>query len=150
MKINIAAIGKLGKTSPESTLIHNYLKRITWPVTIKEYEEKRPLPSAKLQEIEAEMLLNSVRDSSLVVMLDAGGTQCSSVQFAGYLSKWQTEGAVSFLIGGSTGHGELVKRRANFTLSLSLMTMPHMLARLILVEQLYRSYTIINNHPYNK
>lgn len=121
-------------------------------IEIKEFEERKSLPPALLMEKEAEMLLTSVQPSSKVIVLDEGGKNISSEEFAKLIQKWQGQGSsnLAFLIGGASGHGKLVKERADFTLSLGKMTWPHMVVRAMLAEQLYRAFTILNNHPYHR
>jgi 23S rRNA (pseudouridine1915-N3)-methyltransferase len=78
------------------------------------------------------------------------GKQFTSVDFSKWLFEKSETQKIIFIIGGAAGHGEEVIAKANFKLSLSELTYPHKLARLLLVEQIYRAITIKNNHPYNK
>jgi len=86
------------------------------------------------------------------VALDAGGKQFSSEAFAARLAAWRESGAaeLAFLIGGADGIAETVLTRADFILSLGAMTWPHLLARVMLLEQLYRAQQIIAGHPYHR
>ncbi len=104
---------------------------------------------AKAEEGAAIIAKLSPRDA--LVVLDERGKALSSVDFAKWLQQQQMQGRdVAFAIGGDEGHSEEVRGRANVVLSLSAMTMPHRLARLVLLEQVYRAVTIIRGEPYHK
>lgn len=152
MKITIATIGKNNKSSPTAQLCQEYIKRTPWQVEIKEFEEKKPLPTDKLKEKEAALLLSSVDSSTIVIAMDENGKNFSSEEFAEKISSWQSQGYAkfSFMIGGAAGHGDSVKERADLKLSMGRMTWPHMMARAMLCEQIYRAFTIISSHPYHK
>lgn len=152
MQIIISAIGKLKKNTPEDLLIQDYLKKTKWSVAIKEYEEKRALPTDLLKESESSLLLSSVPQGSKIIALDEKGKTPSSREFALILGKWIDEGvpSISFLIGGANGHADCLKERADYKLSFGRMTLPHMLARVVLAEQIYRAKTILDGHPYHK
>ena len=152
MQIIISAIGKLKKNTPEDELIQDYLKKTKWIVSIKEFEEKRALPVDQLKEAESNLLLSSVPAGGKIIALDEKGKTPSSREFAELLRKWIDEGAqsISFLIGGANGHADNLKERADYKLSFGRMTLPHMLARLVLAEQIYRAKTILDGHPYHK
>lgn len=152
MKFTIAAIGKAKSSSLEMQIAADYLKRLPWFCEFKEAEEKRNLPAEKLKEREAELLWTLVPENSVRIVLDEHGKTIDSQAFAALLSSFQDEGRshFSFLIGGAYGHGALVKKQADVTISLGKMTWPHLLVRAMLAEQLYRAYTILNNHPYHK
>lgn len=152
MQIVISAIGKLKKKTPEDELIQDYLKKTKWSISIKEYEEKRSLLGEQLKEAESELLLNSVPVGSKIVALDENGKTPSSREFASLIGKWIDEGvpAISFLIGGANGHAEKLKQKADYKLSFGRMTLPHILARVVLAEQIYRAKTILDGHPYHR
>jgi 23S rRNA (pseudouridine1915-N3)-methyltransferase len=152
MKITIAAIGRERHASPTENLFKEYKKRIPWDIQIKESEERKSLPQAQLMEKEAEMLLASVPNGAKIIALDEHGKILSSEEFASLIAKYQEQGCnhIAFLIGGAAGHGNAVKQRADFTLSLGKMTWPHMMVRAMLSEQLYRAYTILTGHPYHR
>ena len=152
MQIVISAIGKLKKKTPEDELIQDYLKKTKWSVVIKEYEEKRALSVDQLKEAESSLLLDSVPSGSKIIALDENGKTPSSREFATLIGKWIDEGvpAISFLIGGAHGHAEKLKQKADYKLSFGRMTLPHMLARVVLAEQIYRAKTILDGHPYHK
>lgn len=152
MQIIIAAIGKLKKKTPEDCLIQSYVQKTHWPVILKELEEKKSLSGTALKEAESHLLLNAVPAGSKIIALDETGKTPSSREFAALLQSWMEEGvpAVSFLIGGANGHADFLKNKADYKLSFGRMTLPHMLARVVLAEQIYRAKTILDGHPYHR
>ena len=106
----------------------------------------------KIKEIEGQRLLSRLSDNDFVVALAIEGRKLSSTEFAQKLANWEVSSGsrITFIIGGSIGLCEEVIRRANYLLSFSDMTFPHQLMRVILCEQIYRSYRIRNNEPYHK
>lgn len=152
MKIIIGAVGKMKKKSPEEALINEYVSKTRWPVEIKEVEEKRTLPVDELKSAESELLLKALPNDAKVVALDERGETLSSRELAGRLRTWQDSGVgtVAFLIGGANGHSETLRQRADLKLSFGRMTLPHMLMRVVLAEQIYRAKTILDGHPYHK
>lgn len=147
-KLSLHAINSLSDNSYENKIIKEYLKRLPWKMQIKEFEVKSSLPSDKQKLQEGAMLLKSIDPSDYVIALDEKGKEFTSEEFAKYLFK--IEKPVFFIIGGAYGLSEEVKVRANITLSLSQFTLPHALARAVLVEQIYRAFTIQQGHPYHK
>lgn len=103
-------------------------------------------------QLEGKLLLENCSKSSYMVALDPGGRQLSSEEFAGTVGKWEVEGRqiVSFVIGGPEGLSALVLDKADLLLSLSRMTFTHEMARLLLLEQLYRAYSIKAGTKYHK
>lgn len=100
---------------------------------------------------ESEQLLAGVTDRDTVVALEVGGSSWATEQLATRLEQWQQSGGnVSLLIGGPDGLADSCRERANQQWSLSLLTLPHPLVRVIVVEQLYRAWTITSNHPYHR
>ena len=152
MQIVISAIGKLKKNTPEDLLIQGYLKKTKWSVTVKESEEKKSLSGDQLKEAESLLLLSSIPQGGKIIALDERGKTPSSREFANLLGKWIDEGvsSISFLIGGANGHAEILRQKADYKLSFGRMTLPHMLARVVLAEQIYRAKTILDGHPYHK
>ena len=133
MKILISAIGKLNKKSPEN-------------------EEKKALSGDALKEAESRLLMAGVPVGAKIVVLDERGEELSSKELAQKVAKWQDNGVqdVVFLIGGANGHTAETRQKADLILSFGRMTMPHMLARVILTEQIYRIKTILDGHPYHR
>ncbi len=152
MQIVISTIGKLKKQTPEDTLIQSYLQKTRWPIVIKEAEEKKALSGDALKEAESNLLLSSVPAGAKIIALDETGKTPSSREFADLMRGWIDSGvpAIAFLIGGANGHADFLKQRADYKLSFGRMTLPHMLARVVLAEQIYRAKTIIDGHPYHR
>lgn len=152
MQVLISAIGKLNKNSPEQSLIDDYVKKTRWPVVIKESENKKNLSGEALKEAEGQLLLKTLPAGAKVVVLDEHGEELSSRELAQRVSCWRDHGAqhIAFLIGGADGHATATKQRADLQLSFGRMTMPHMLVRVVLAEQIYRIKTILDGHPYHR
>ncbi|MET1028476.1 MAG: 23S rRNA (pseudouridine(1915)-N(3))-methyltransferase RlmH [Dongiaceae bacterium] len=157
MKLRILAVGRAGKGKPEVALIEDYRQRLTWPLTVQEVEEKRPLPAPALKKRESELLLAALAPGGksgkqAVVVLDERGRSVTSREFAAKLAGWRDSGVaeVVFLIGGADGHDETVREKADFLLSLGIMTWPHQLVRVLLTEQIYRAQQILAGHPYHR
>lgn len=145
MKITILAIGKCKKNSPEATIIEEYAKRSSWQIIIKEKDNST-------QEDEAKFLLQSVPNGAKVIVLDERGENIKSQELAKKIENWQLSGCseICFLIGGADGHLEQTRKRADLVLSFGKLTLPHILMRAVLAEQIYRMQTIINGHPYHR
>lgn len=161
MKLRLLAVGRAGTKRPEIALIDDYRQRLTWPLTIQEVEEKRPLPNAALKKREGELLLaaldggkagSSKASRQIVVVLDERGRSLTSRDFATRIGAWRDDGAgeIVFVIGGADGHDEAVRTRADLLLSLGSMTWPHQMVRVLLAEQLYRAQQILAGHPYHR
>jgi 23S rRNA (pseudouridine1915-N3)-methyltransferase len=159
MRLTIAAIGRL-KDSGEPELVARYRDRIDasgralalGPLTITEMPEARQADVRQRRDDEAARLLLAAERADRRVALDERGKAMSSEAFAKWLAAERDGGAreVAFLLGGPDGHGGEVTAAASLRLSLGAMTLPHGLARVILVEQLYRAITIISGHPYHR
>ncbi len=108
-------------------------------------------PVSKAMGIEAERLLAALRKDELVVALDEHGRELSTRELADWLAASQREGRdIAFLIGGPDGLESAVLERSDFRWSLSRLTLPHALARVVLAEQLYRAHTVLRGHPYHR
>ncbi len=151
MKITIAAIGRAGR-GPERALYEHYAGRIRWPLTLRELEEKKKLPAPQLIVREGELLLGAVPPKALLVALDRRGKPLDSAALASQMQRWRDQSVadLAFLIGGADGHGEAVLQRASLVLSFGAMTWPHLLARAMLAEQLYRAQQLLAGHPYHR
>ena len=151
MKLTIAAIGRASR-GPERDLYEHYAGRIRWPLTLRELDEKRKLPAAELIRREGELLLGAVPDKAVLVALDRRGKVLDSETFAERLRRWRDDSVsdVAFLIGGADGHGEAVLKRAALVVSFGAMTWPHLLARAMLAEQIYRAQQLLAGHPYHR
>lgn len=151
MRVLIAAVGK-DRGSPTEALCQTYFKRLPWPVELKEIELKGRSAAAAARAEEGKALLKAIPDGAHVIALDGRGEPLSSEVFAARLKRLQDEGTktVAFVIGGAEGLDPAVIKAARLTLSLGAMTWPHLLARAMLAEQLYRAASIIAGHPYHR
>lgn len=151
MKITIRAIGK--DTSKElKSLIDEYIKRLPWTIKIEEVVCSKTGSIDEIKKHEGELLLNKIDKDSYLIVLDEIGKKYNSVNFSNIFSVQMLNGISHFvfLIGGANGHSAEVRKKANMILSLSDMTFAHKIVRLILVEQIYRAWTITQAHPYHK
>lgn len=107
--------------------------------------------SRRAMEAEGELVLGRLGQSEQVVLLDERGKQLTSTALAGRLSDWQIDGRdLCFIIGGPDGVADSCRERADFTWSLSQLTLPHGLARVLFSEQLYRAHSLHTGHPYHR
>jgi 23S rRNA (pseudouridine1915-N3)-methyltransferase len=155
MKITVACVGRAGRAKHDAaqSLLEEYRARLPWPVTVKEVEDRKQGGSAAERKArEGELLLAALPRGAVIVALDEKGKGLSSRAFAETLSNWRDGGEqeVGFLIGGADGLDAAVLARARLTLSLSAMTWPHLLARVLLLEQLYRAWSLQTGHPYHR
>jgi 23S rRNA (pseudouridine1915-N3)-methyltransferase len=145
MKIKVAWIGKTKEPAIQA-LTEEYLKRISRYAEVAGVALKDE--AAILSLASGERHKNKERHK--LVLLDSRGKQFSSEELAEFLEREQVSATpLLFGIGGSDGFSEEARHNAGFTLSLGKMTLPHELARVVLVEQLYRAFTILKNHPYH-
>lgn len=159
MRITIVAIGKL-KEKYWRDAVNEYSKRLTrfCNVSIIEVQEEycpdNPSDSIieKVKAKEGEKILKKIKDDSYVIVLDVKGKQMTSEAFADIFQSQVNRGKSSFvfIIGGSYGLSKEVVARGNFVLSMSDMTFPHQMARVIILEQIYRAFKINNNETYHK
>jgi 23S rRNA (pseudouridine1915-N3)-methyltransferase len=151
MKIKVAWIGKTKEPAIE-TLTAEYLKRISHyaeveGLALKDEEAIMALASGARQKLNKQKLS---KERHKLVLLDSRGKQFSSEELAEFLQREQLNAVpLLFAIGGSDGFSDEARRGANSILSLGKMTLPHELARVVLLEQLYRGFTILKNHPYH-
>lgn len=138
MLLHIIARGKIGR-GPEAELVERYLKRIAWPVRVTELPDRggtvpQPAPG------------------TVHVLLDEKGEQLSSLTFAQRLERWRDSGRreVRFLLGAADGFGDADRADADLLLAFGKATWPHLLARAMLAEQLFRATSILANHPYHR
>ncbi len=160
MKIDILAIGQ-ARGAPEAALVENYCSRTRHlgktigltDIAISEFREKKGLERRARQQAEHGILLDALQNNSgPVVALDETGTSVTSRQFADSLQNRLDSGIpyMRFVIGGADGLTHDMRRRADFVLSLGTMTWPHLLARVLLAEQIWRGVSICANHPYHR
>ena len=151
--IKIVGIGKI-KDKHLEALIEDYTKKISRYHKIEIIEVKdEPIKDDEkaVLDIEATRALTKIKDNEYVILLDLHGKETDSVNFAKHIDQlFISNSHITFVIGGSLGLGEQLLKRANERLKLSEMTFLHGMTRLILVEQIYRSFKILNNETYHK
>lgn len=151
MKLTFLSVGK-DRSGLFSPGVDEYVKRLshTAKVSVVELPESRA-EGARAKTEEGQALLKKLTPKDVLVALDERGKALSSVDFAKWLGRQQDSGKdVAFVIGGDEGLSDEVRARASLVLSLSAMTLPHRLARLVLVEQVYRGFSILRGEPYHK
>ncbi len=128
------------------------MKRLPWPASLREVEARGAAKGSARRGQEAKLLLKALGDDAFPVALDGKGVQLTSEELARRMETWQDQGVreLAFLIGGAGGLDAEVLERAEFSLSLGAMTWPHLLARVMLAEQLYRAASILSGHPYHR
>ncbi|OYU36618.1 23S rRNA (pseudouridine(1915)-N(3))-methyltransferase RlmH [Novosphingobium sp. PASSN1] len=139
MQLHVIARGKIGR-SPEAELVERYARRISWGFKVTELPDRGgtfppPAPTP-----------------CRVVALDERGEQLTSTAFAALLGRWRDDGVreARFLIGAADGHDAELREKADVLLAFGAATWPHMLARAMLVEQLWRATSILSGHPYHR
>lgn len=150
MRIAIVAVGR-ARQGAVQTLVADYAKRLPWPLAVHEVEAPAKLAGAERMHREAALLAEKLPAKATVVALDRRGKALSSEDFAARLGAWRDDGRdLAFLIGGADGLDPALLRRASLTLSFGPMVWPHMLARVMLAEQLWRAAAILSGHPYHR
>ena len=154
MVLHLVAVGRV-RDAAFSAACDEYIARIrrTQRLELKEVREagRRARDASTVLRIEADALLAAIPEGSRSFALTRGGHSYTSEQFARQLSAWQHDARdVALIVGGAHGLDQRVLDRAEGTLSLSQLTMPHELARVVLTEQLYRALTILRGEPYHK
>ena len=155
MKIVLLSVGKTNIDFIREGL-DEYLKRLKFYVKFENIElnvlkNSKNLSKNELLKKEAELILSNISDSDFVINLDEKGRGLSSSEFAKQISKYRimSKKKIVFIIGGAYGFSEAIYSRSNDSISLSRMTFSHQMVRLFFVEQLYRSFTILNNESYH-
>ena len=138
MLLHIIARGRIGR-GPESELVDRYLKRIVWPTRVTELPDVGGKPPAS-------------DGQTRIVMLDETGEMLGSKAFAERLGRWRDDGVreARFLVGAADGFDDSERKQADLLLSFGRLTWPHLLARAMLAEQLFRATSILANHPYHR
>lgn len=149
--ITLIAVGKI-KEKYIKEGIDDYLKRLSKYTKIELIEiEDEAFDKTKTLKKEAEKIMKKLNPKSYIVTLEIDGKELSSLELPELIEKITiTNSHITFIIGGSHGLDDEIKRLSNYKLSFSKMTFPHQLFRLLFLEQLYRSYKIINNEEYHK
>ncbi len=155
MRLHICAVGRL-RAGPERALVDDYLTRLDrtgralglGPASEHEVEDRKGGGMAA----EAELLRKAVPAGARLALLDEGGKTLSSLEFARLLARWRDDGAqdTAFVIGGADGIDPALRAEADIALSFGPMVWPHMLARVMLAEQLYRAASILAGAPYHR
>ena len=155
MRVRVIAVGTRMPAWVRSAC-DDYLARLASHLNVSVQEIAPGARSArgspgKAVAVEGERLLRALRPADHVTALDEGGTQLSTRELAAWLGQRMQQGEnLAFLIGGADGLAPEVLARSRFTLSLSRLTLPHALARVLLTEQLYRAHSILEHHPYHR
>lgn len=159
MRIHLGAVGRL-KAGPERKLAELYLERAATlgrsagisSVSVAEIVESRAATADLRMADEAARLRPSLADDTITIALDAAGRDITSEEFAALIGRWRDGGTatLAFYIGGPDGLAPELKARADCRLAFGRMTWPHRLVRIMLLEQIYRSVTILVNHPYHR
>lgn len=159
MKITLITVGKI-KEKYLRDAIAEYSKRLSRYCKLEIIEvtdEKTPdhasdVVENTIRDKEAERIMKYVKEDAYVITLEINGKLLSSEELSAKINQLGIQGTshITFIIGGSIGLGKEVLARSNYALSFSKMTFPHQLMRVILLEQIYRSYRIINGEPYHK
>lgn len=159
MKITVITVGKIKEKYLKDAILE-YSKRLSKYCKLEIVEvadEKTPdhaseIVEEAIREKEAERILKYIKEDAYVITLEIQGKQLTSEELADKIEKLGVTGTshIIFIIGGSIGLGRSVLEKSNYALSFSKMTFPHQLMRVILLEQIYRSYRIINGEPYHK
>ncbi|WP_019830980.1 23S rRNA (pseudouridine(1915)-N(3))-methyltransferase RlmH [Sphingomonas sp. PR090111-T3T-6A] len=138
MLLHIVARGRIGR-SPEAELVDRYLKRVSWPTKVSEL----PDTGGRMPEL---------APGAKLVALDETGRDLPSRELAAILGRWRDDGVreVRFLIGAADGHEDETRARADLLLAFGKATWPHMMARAMLAEQLWRASSILAGHPYHR
>lgn len=149
--IKIICVGKIKEKFFKEAILE-YQKRLTKYSKLEIIE----LPDFSLKpeqnkEKEGELILKNIKEKDYVITMEIMGKKLDSIELANFLNKAQIENSnIVFVIGGSNGLSDEVKNRSNYALSFSNLTFPHQLFRVILLEQIYRAFKIINNESYHK
>lgn len=159
MKITILTVGKI-KEKYLKDAIAEYAKRLSryCKLEIVEVADEKTIENAsqvletQIRDKEAERLMKYIREDAYVITLEIKGKQLTSEELSEKINQLGIQGKsyIIFVIGGSIGLGDEILKRTDYALSFSKMTFPHQLMRVILLEQIYRSYRIINGEPYHK
>lgn len=155
MTIKLIAIGKTDSKELQS-LINDYSKRLGHYIRfeldiIPDIKNVRNLSEEQQKQKEGEFILNKIKSTDRLILLDENGKHYSSIEFSNYLQKQMNSGIkqLVFAIGGPYGFSKDVHAKAHGKLSLSKMTFSHQMVRLFFIEQLYRGFTILRNEPYH-
>jgi 23S rRNA (pseudouridine1915-N3)-methyltransferase len=154
MRINLITIGK--KMPNWITIgIEHYQKQLpshfNFKITTLDSQNRKSHDVRKTKEQESKLLLEAAKDSTILIAFDELGKQQSSKEISQSIENWQLQGeSVSLIIGGADGLSNELKKKSHQLWGLSNLTMTHAMARLLVVEQIYRGYSLMSNHPYHR
>lgn len=150
LHLDLIAAGKL-KKGPLFDLQQDYLTRIRWPLNLHEIESRYNEPD-NMNADENRKILGLINPSAFIIVMDERGDGLRSLDFADTIRKLRDNGTehLQFLIGGADGLSEEVRDKASFMLSFGRQTWPHMMVRVMLLEQIYRAQQILAGHPYHR
>ena len=154
MRINLIAVGK---KMPDwiADGIEHYKKQLpknyNFVITTIESQSRKSNSPELTKSLEERLILEVASDSTLLIALDEQGKQQTSKELSKSIEKWQLNAeSVALIIGGADGLSSKLKQRCNLIWGLSSLTLTHSMARLLLVEQIYRGYSLLSNHPYHR
>ncbi len=154
MRINLIAVGK---KMPDwiADGIEHYKKQLpknyNFIITTIESQSRKSNSPEQTKSLEERLILEAASDSTLLIALDEQGKQRTSKELSKSIEKWQLNAeSVALIIGGADGLSSELKQRCNLIWGLSSFTLTHSMARLLLVEQIYRGYSLLSNHPYHR
>lgn len=155
MDIKLMLLGKTEESYLQEGIL-KYSKRLKHYISFSDLvipalKNAKRLSFQEIKQKEGDLLLAKIKPTDTLVLLDENGGVFSSIEFSAFLQKQMNQSIKSlvFVVGGAYGFSNEVYQRANYKLSLSRMTFSHQMIRLLFVEQLYRSFTILNNEPYH-
>ncbi len=154
MKISLIVIGK---KMPDwiQTGINHYQKQLpdylNFSLIALDAQKRKGKNIQQIKELEGEIIIKATKGASFIIAFDEHGKQNTTKNIAQQLGNWQQNGEnIALIIGGADGLSDTVKNYANQLWGLSNLTLPHSMARLLAVEQLYRSHSLLTNHPYHR
>ncbi len=149
-KIEIIAVARI-KKGPYADLAEEYIKRIRWPLEMREIDS-RPSSLDQAQAEEEQKILKALKPEAVKIALDERGETLPSAQFAKLLGDYRdsSTGTLQFIIGGADGLTPQIRSQTQKQISFGRQTWPHLLARIMLLEQIYRAQQILSGHPYHR
>ena len=143
LSIDLIAVGKL-KNDPLLDVFEDYKKRLLWKFTLHELE-------GKTQADQLIRINEKLNPNAAIIVMDERGKSLPSREFAAKIDQWQTSfGNIQFIIGGADGLSDGIRKKATMMMSFGAQTWPHMMARVMLMEQIYRAQQILAGHPYHR
>lgn len=151
MKINILSIGNFKVKDDYKALFNEYKKRIKWNINLIELKNSQIKEKGERKKQEEKEILKYLPKEFKTIILDERGEIITTMDFVNIFTQFiENSNGINFVIGGSDGLTQEIREKADFILSFGKMVHPHLMIRIMLIEQIYRIYTIKNNHPYHK